>query len=269
MCRHPPRRATSGLSDFIRDGRLHRSHSDTFLPAIPPNIAANIGTMGNATSPGFEDELKKLVRPVKGFPNPDFVFGDITPLLADGAAFSRVIDTFAERYKDVPDLVAVAAPEARGFFFGPPLAKALGVGFIPIRKKDQLPGNTHKSELVKMDYGERCMEVHSEVFPSGRTSGKVVIVDDILATGGSAIACCGILTELGLTVHEVAAVYDYSDGASVLPGRSRLTELGYSVFALARFCDDRVGGSMTWWLERGPESDVVVSPHMGKINKQH
>ena len=103
----------------------------------------------------FELRIKKLVRPVKGYPNPDFTFGDITPLLADAQAFGAVIDAFAARYKDA-GLVAVAAPEARGFFFGPPLAHALGVGFLPIRKKDQLPGETHKSDLVKMDYGERC-----------------------------------------------------------------------------------------------------------------
>ena len=98
----------------------------------------------------LEPIIKKLVRPVKGFPNPDFTFGDITPLLADGAAFGKVIDAFAERYSSA-GIVAVAAPEARGFFFGPPLAKALGVGFLPIRKKDQLPGETHKSDLVKME----------------------------------------------------------------------------------------------------------------------
>ena len=241
-----------------------RPLATSLLPAL-----LSFAIMGNAAvTPELEEELKKLVRPVKGFPNPDFVFGDITPLLADGAAFGKVIDAFAARYKDIPDLVAIAAPEARGFFFGPPVAKALGVGFIPIRKKDQLPGETHKSDLVKMDYGERCMEVHSEVLPGGKT-GKVVIVDDILATGGSAIACCGILEKLGMTVHEIAAVYDYSDGASLLPGRDVLTKAGYSVFALAKFCDDRVEGSMTWWLERGPDSDVVTSPHMGKINKQH
>ena len=207
------------------------------------------------------------MRPVKGFPNPEFTFGDITPLLANGAAFGKVIDMFAERYKDA-GLVAVAAPEARGFFFGPPLAKALGVGFLPVRKKDQLPGETHKSELVKMDYGERCLEVHSEILPEGG-KGKVVIIDDILATGGSALASCGILEALGMTIHEVAVVYDLSDGASLLQGQAVLADKGYATFSLARFCDDRVEGSMTWWRERGGDDEVVVSPHMGKLNKQH
>jgi adenine phosphoribosyltransferase len=215
----------------------------------------------------FEATLKKLMRPVKGFPNPEFTFGDITPLLANGAAFGKVIDMFAERYKDA-GLVAVAAPEARGFFFGPPLAKALGVGFLPVRKKDQLPGETHKSELVKMDYGERCLEVHSEILPEGG-KGKVVIIDDILATGGSALASCGILEALGMTIHEVAVVYDLSDGASLLQVQAVLADKGYRTFSLARFCDDRVEGSMTWWRERGGDDEVVVSPHMGKLNKQH
>ena len=215
----------------------------------------------------FEATLKKLMRPVKGFPNPEFTFGDITPLLANGAAFGKVIDMFAERYKDA-GLVAVAAPEARGFFFGPPLAKALGVGFLPVRKKDQLPGETHKSELVKMDYGERCLEVHSEILPEGG-KGKVILVDDILATGGSALASCGILEALGMTIHEVAVVYDLSDGASLLQGQAVLADKGYRTFSLARFCDDRVEGSMTWWRERGGDDEVVVSPHMGKLNKQH
>ena len=215
----------------------------------------------------FEATLKKLMRPVKGFPNPEFTFGDITPLLANGAAFGKVIDMFAERYKDA-GLVAVAAPEARGFFFGPPLAKALGVGFLPVRKKDQLPGETHKSELVKMDYGERCLEVHSEILPDGG-KGKEVLVDDILATGGSALASCGILEALGMTIHEVAVVYDLSDGASLLQGQAVLADKGYRTFSLARFCDDRVEGSMTWWRERGGDDEVVVSPHMGKLNKQH
>lgn len=218
-----------------------------------------------------EKVIKKLVRPVKGFPNPDFVFGDITPLLADARAFGMVIDALVARYSRVDGLTAIASPEARGFFFGPAVAKALGVGFLPIRKMNQLPAETHRSEMVKMDYGERCMELHAGLLPSGG-KGTVVIVDDILATGGSAIACAGILEQLGMTVHEVAAVFDYSDGASVLTGRSVLKDKGYSVFALARFCVEDKGSvteTMSWWLERGPDSDILISPHMGKMNKQH
>eukprot|EP00746_Dinoflagellata_sp_MGD_P138884 gnl/MRDRNA2_/MRDRNA2_72450_c0_seq1.p1 gnl/MRDRNA2_/MRDRNA2_72450_c0~~gnl/MRDRNA2_/MRDRNA2_72450_c0_seq1.p1 ORF type:complete len:225 (+),score=39.74 gnl/MRDRNA2_/MRDRNA2_72450_c0_seq1:68-742(+) len=220
------------------------------------------------TEEEFENRIKKLARPVRGYPKPDFVFADITPLLADGPAFGQVIDAFAKRYKDA-SLVAVAAPEARGFFFGPPLAKALGVGFLPIRKKDLLPGPTHQSDLKKMDYGERNMEVHAGILPRGKT-GKVVVVDDLLATGGSALACCEVLKKLGMEVHEVGVVYDYTKG-----GAEVLTKEGYSVFALARFCDDRVGrvgpggvGTVrTWWLERGSEEDIVTSPHMGKLVK--
>ena len=109
------------------------------------------------------------------------------------------------------------------------------------------------------------MEVHSEVLPSGQT-GKVAIIDDILATGGSALACCTILEKLGMSIHEVAAVYDFSDGKSFVKGRENLTKAGYDVFALAKFC---VSGEMTWWLERGTDEDVLISPHMGKLNKQH
>ncbi|KOO29363.1 guanine deaminase [Chrysochromulina tobinii] len=230
-------------------------------PPAPPSIALE----------EVEKVIKKLVRPVKGFPNPDFVFGDITPLLADARAFGMVIDALVARYSRVDGLTAIASPEARGFFFGPAVAKALGVGFLPIRKMNQLPAETHRSEMVKMDYGERCMELHAGLLPSGG-KGTVVIVDDILATGGSAIACAGILEQLGMTVHEVAAVFDYSDGASVLTGRSVLKDKGYSVFALARFCVEDKGSvteTMSWWLERGPDSDILISPHMGKMNKQH
>ena len=215
----------------------------------------------------LELTIKRLVRPVRGFPNPEFTFGDITPLLADGHAYSAVIDAFVERYKDA-GLVAIAAPEARGFFFGCPVAAKLGIGFLPIRKMNQLPGATHRSPIVAMDYGERCLEVHSDILPGGRT-GKVAVIDDILATGGSALACCGILEQLGMQIHEVAAVYDYSAGKSAQPGRGLLTDQGYSVFALAKFCDDRVEGKMLWWLERGTDDDVVLSPHIGKMNKQH
>lgn len=207
-------------------------------------------------------KLKRLVRPVKGYPNPDFVFGDITPLLADASAFGDVIDALAQRYASW-NLVAVAAPEARGFFFGPPLAKALGCAFVPIRKRGQLPGPTVASEQTKMDYGERVFEIHTGVAPS---AGRVVIVDDILATGGSALACAAVLKAVSLDVAEVAVIYDYSDGRSALNGKATLEAAGVPVFKLATFC---ASGDMRWWLERGSDDDVVTSPHMGKIHKAH
>lgn len=235
-----------------KDTRLFptRRNLPTYLPLTGSSMAE-------------EDDLKKLVRPVSGFPNPAFVFGDITPLLASPTAFAAVIDAFTARYADTPGLVAVAAPEARGFFFGPPLAKALGCAFIPIRKEFQLPGPTMKASS-SMDYGERTFEVHdAAVSPS---AGKVVLVDDILATGGSALACTELLQKLGLDVVEVAIVYDYSDGKSVLQGKSKLEAVDIPVFKLATFCKD---GDMRWWLERGGDEDVIKSPHVGKVLKQH
>jgi adenine phosphoribosyltransferase len=212
----------------------------------------------------FERTIKRLVRPVRGFPNPEFVFGDITPLLADAKAFGAVIGTLAERYKDA-GLTAIAAPEARGFFFGPPLARELGLPFIPIRKSGQLPGPAHTSESTQMDYGSRVLQVH-DVSVLSFCPGTVVIVDDILATGGSALACVQVLKELGFQVTELAVVYDYSDGDSVLHGKSALEAAGIAVHKLATFCKD---GDMRWWLERGMEDEVVTSPYIGKISKEH
>ena len=142
----------TALSDAVKQVVVEQAAEP--IPRVG-ELLLQMSKTSSAPSAEFETRIKKLVRPVKGFPNPDFTFGDITPLLADGAAFRQVIDAFAERYKDV-GLVAIAAPEARGFFFGPAVAARLGVGFLPVRKKDQLPGETHKSDLVKMDYGERC-----------------------------------------------------------------------------------------------------------------
>lgn len=215
----------------------------------------------------MEERLKKLVRPVRGFPNPSFVFGDITPLLASPSDLKAVVDNLAVRYQGLEDLVAVAAPEARGFFFGAPLAYALGVPFLPIRKENQLPGPTYTSAQQEMDYGSRTMQLHAAHGDYYPTSGKVVLVDDILATGGSALACIDVLRQLGLTVHEVAIVYDYSDGSSVLTGKKRLLdEAKIPVYKLATFCYD---GNMAWWLERGPEEEVIDSPHKGKTLKEH
>lgn len=232
-------------------------------PALTDTQAAAAGT--SPANDAFEATLKRLVRPVRGFPRPDATFADITPLLADGEAFKRVIDTFAARYRST-GLAAIAAAEARGFFFGPALAAALGVGFLPVRKPEQLPGPTHVSQIVQMDYGERQMEAHSAVLPSGyyTTSNKVVVVDDLLATGGSLLACVDVLEKLGLRVVEAAVVYDLNIG-----GEAALAAAphygGVPVFKLADFQATKG----RWYLERGTEEEAAatVSPHMGETLK--
>lgn len=111
-----------------------------------------------------------------------------------------------------------------------------------------------------MDYGERCLEVHAGVLPSGGKTGKVVVVDDILATGASALACCGILEKLGMKVHEVAMVYDYSDGASVLPGREVLTKAGYSLSTLRILLTHNLRDARGGSLPVSPRYQVTTTP---------
>jgi adenine phosphoribosyltransferase len=120
--------------------------------------------------------------------------------------------------------------------------------------------------MTLMDYGSRVLQVHDVSVLPFAYPGTVVVVDDILATGGSALACVQVLTELGFHVTEVAVVYDYSDGDSVLNGKNTLEAAGIAVYKLATFCQN---GDMRWWLERGTEDEVVTSPYMGQINKEH
>ncbi len=231
-------------------------------PTLDDVQAGSVAPLGDNE---MEAKLKRLVRPVRGFPRPDATFADITPLLADGEAFKYVVDTFVDRYRGT-GLAAIAAPEARGFFFGPAVAAALGVGFIPVRKPEQLPGPTHRSQVVSMDYGERQMEVHAALLPSGyyTTSNQVVLIDDILATGGSLLACIEVLEKLGLRVTEAAVVYDLNIG-----GGAALAAVphygGVPLFKLADF----QAAKGRWFLERGTEQEAAstVSPHMGKTLK--
>ena len=218
-----------------------------------------------ASSGGLEPRLKRLVRPVRGVPRPDSTFLDITPLLADGAAFSQTIRALADRYRSA-GLAAIAGVEARGLFFAPAVAAELGVGFLPIRKPEQLPGPTHRSSVVQMDYGERQLELHSGLLPRsshpGTAGHRVAVIDDVLATGGSLLAFFEVLRQLGVAVVEAACVYDLHLG-----GKAVLAEVGVPAFCLANFRED---GNREWWLERGTEEEAAatVSPHMGKRLKQ-
>ena len=136
--------------------------------------------------------LRALVRAVPDFPQPGIVFRDITPLLRDAAALSRVVDLLAEPHRGA-GVELVAGIESRGFLFGAPLAVALGAGFVPIRKLGKLPGPT-VSRAYSLEYGTNHLEVHADALEPGQ---RVLLVDDVLATGGTARASVELVRELG------------------------------------------------------------------------
>ncbi|MCC6546936.1 adenine phosphoribosyltransferase [Candidatus Sumerlaeota bacterium] len=160
------------------------------------------------------DVLAK-VRNVPDFPKPGIQFKDITTLIADGEAFRAVIDILAERYRN-GRITRVVGVESRGFIFGAALADRLGVGFVPIRKLGKLPAETLRRSYA-LEYGEATVEVHKDSLDSG---DRVVIIDDLLATGGTLRAACELVEELGATIEEVWVLIELA----FLPGREKLTK---------------------------------------------
>ncbi len=142
-------------------------------------------------------DLSKFIRDVPDFPKPGIVFKDITPLLASPDAFRHVIDAWAARHART-GVAKVLGIESRGFIFGVPLAARLGVGFIPARKPKKLPYKTIRAEYA-LEYGTDALEIHIDAVAKGE---KVLLVDDLLATGGTAAAACRLVEELGGTVVE-------------------------------------------------------------------
>lgn len=171
-------------------------------------------------SPVMEQTMKleqclALIRDVPDFPSPGIVFKDITPLLADGGAFRTVVDVMAERVTArglTPD--AVACPEARGFIFGAALAYRLGAGFVPIRKPRKLP---HRTDQVRyaLEYGEDALEIHVDACTPGH---GILLVDDVLATGGTMGACLDLVRRRGARVTGCAFLLELA----FLSGRARL-----------------------------------------------
>ncbi len=144
---------------------------------------------------GLVAQVGPLIRAIPGFPKPGIVFRDITPLLADGPGFARTVDYFAELCHDQawqPDLII--APEARGFIFGAALAFRLGIGFVPVRKPNKLPYTTRREEYA-LEYGIDALEMHIDAVAAHH---RVVLIDDLLATGGTMAACARLLK-----AHEV------------------------------------------------------------------
>jgi adenine phosphoribosyltransferase len=152
---------------------------------------------------------------VPDFPAPGVVFKDITPLLQDGPAFRRVIGALADRYRDRID--AVAGVESRGFVFGAALAYELGVGLVLIRKEGKLPRDRHAISY-QLEYGSATVEVHQDAFTHGE---RVLLIDDVLATGGTAAAAAELVETAGAVVSDIAVVLELSflGGRSALDGR--------------------------------------------------
>lgn len=171
-----------------------------------------------------EPNLADLIRNVPDFPIAGIQFKDITTLLSDGAALRRVVDTLAARYEG-QGIDAVVGIESRGFIFSAPLAYRLGVGLVPVRKHGKLPASTYRVEY-DLEYGSNKLEIHQDALASG---ARVVVVDDLLATGGTVLAACQLVELAGGVVEEVAFVIELA----FLHGREKLTK--YSVFSLVQY----------------------------------
>lgn len=173
--------------------------------------------------------IKTKIRTVPHYPKQGIQFRDITTLLKDPAGFRATIDELVARYKDMK-IDKIAGIESRGFILGAPLAYALGVGFVPIRKKGKLPAAVigHDYDL---EYGSDRIEIHTDAIDQGE---QVLLVDDLIATGGTAVAACTLIEKMGGKIIECCFIIDLPD----IGGHAKLEKLGQKVFALCEFEGD-------------------------------
>lgn len=162
------------------------------------------------------DEIRSAIRDVPDFPKPGIIYKDITPLLADGRLFRAACEAMADPFRDL-GVDVVAAVESRGFLLGAPIATALGVGIVPIRKVGKLPYRTRRL-TYGLEYGSDSIEVHEDACIERR---NVLIVDDVLATGGTAAAACDLIESIGGTVKGCSFLIalGFLNGADRLAGR--------------------------------------------------
>src|SRR5215470_13200790 len=175
-------------------------------------------------APANCEHLKKLIREVPDFPKPGILFYDITTLLKDKLGFATLIDALSEHYID-QEIDLVLGMEARGFIFGPAVAYRLNAGFVPIRKPKKLPAETAQVSY-ELEYGKNTLEVHRDAITFGQ---RVIIVDDLLATGGTARATVSLAESLGAKVVGCAFVVELD----FLNGREKLDK--YNVFSLLHY----------------------------------
>ncbi len=171
-----------------------------------------------------DNELRLHIRNVPDFPKKGIVFRDITPLLMNPDAFRIAIETFYKKYKGIR-IDKVLSVESRGFIFGSVLAYRLGVGFIPIRKPNKLPAEVIREEY-QLEYGKDALEIHKDAIQPG---DRVLVVDDLLATGGTALATCRLAERLGGTIAGIAFLVELT----FLNGRNKLEK--YDIFSILKY----------------------------------
>ena len=169
-------------------------------------------------------DLKEIIRNIPDFPKKGIVFRDITPLIGEGEAFKYVIDEFAKRYKN-KKIDYIVSVESRGFIFGAALAYVIGAGLIPVRKKGKLPHETYQV-TYDLEYGKDTLEIHKDALEKGKNA---LILDDLLATGGTTRATIDLVNKLGGKVWEVAFVIELE----FLKGREKIKDV--PIFSLVKY----------------------------------
>ncbi|MCR9204865.1 MAG: adenine phosphoribosyltransferase [Halobacteriovoraceae bacterium] len=173
--------------------------------------------------------IKSKIRTIPNWPKEGIMFRDITTLLKDPEGFQKTIDNLIERYTESgkPKVDVICGIEARGFILGAAMAYKMGLGFIPIRKKGKLPGETH-SQDYELEYGVDTIEIHTDAIDKGQ---RVLLVDDLLATGGTALGAHKLIEKSGGEVVEACFIVDLPD----LGGGEKLNKAGIPWFALVDF----------------------------------
>ncbi|WP_305460514.1 adenine phosphoribosyltransferase [Photobacterium leiognathi] len=170
--------------------------------------------------------ISNSIKSIQDYPKPGILFRDVTSLMEQPEAYRATIDVLVEKYKD-QGITKIIGTEARGFLFGAPLALALGVGFVPVRKPGKLPREVI-AESYELEYGKDTLEIHKDAISEG---DRVLLVDDLLATGGTIEATTNLVRRLGGTVKDAAFVINLPD----IGGEARLQGLGLNVFSICDF----------------------------------
>ena len=173
------------------------------------------------------NQIRNAIRTIENWPEPGVQFRDISTLLQNPQAFHKVIDILVERYRD-ENVSVIAGLDARGFIFGPIVAYELGVGFVPIRKKGKLPYQTY-AETYTLEYGSQTtVEIHTDAI---KANDRVLIIDDLIATGGTMLAACKLVQRLGGQIVECAVINDLL----YLKGSKYIKDAGFPVYSILEF----------------------------------